>query len=116
MTPIKKTSTNYFNKKRMETECPVTYTIERIGGRWKALIIYNLLQEKKRYGELRRLIPGITEKMLIQQLRQLEEDSLVERTVMPVVPPHVEYSLTNEGRELAPIMKAMYVWAKKYNK
>lgn len=115
MTPVKETSTNYLNRKRIETACPVTYTIERIGGRWKTLIIYNLLAGKKRYGELRKLIPGITEKMLIQQLRQLEEDRLIARKVMPVVPPHVEYSLTNEGKELTPIMEAMYVWAKKYN-
>jgi DNA-binding HxlR family transcriptional regulator len=116
MTPIKESSTNNYNRRRIETACPVTYTIERIGGRWKALIIYNLLNEKKRYGELRKLIPGITEKMLIQQLRQLEEDSLIERKVLPVVPPHVEYSLTGKGRALAPIMEAMSLWAKKYNK
>jgi DNA-binding HxlR family transcriptional regulator len=116
MTPIKESSTNYMNKKRIETQCPVTYTIDRIGGRWKVLILYNLLKEKKRYGELRKLMPGITEKMLIQQLRQLEADKLIERKAMPVVPPHVEYRLTKVGKELSPIMNAMAKWAFKYNK
>src|SRR6478672_13425017 len=106
MTPVKQSSTNNINRQLNYTNCPVTYTIDRIGGRWKALIIYNLLGEKKRYGELRKLIPGITEKMLIQQLRQLESDKLIERRVMPVVPPHVEYKLTKVGRELGPIMEA----------
>jgi DNA-binding HxlR family transcriptional regulator len=116
MTPIKESSTNNLNRQRNYTECPVTYTIDRIGGRWKALIIYNLLGEKKRYGELKKLMSGITEKMLIQQLRQLELDQLIERKVKPVVPPHVEYKLTKVGRELAPIMEAMAKWAFKYNK
>jgi DNA-binding HxlR family transcriptional regulator len=113
---LKENSTNNQNRKRIFTDCPVTFTMYMIGGRWKPLILYNLLSEKKRYSELKKAIPPITEKMLIQHLRELEADNLIKRVAMPVVPPHVEYSLTKTGRELAPIMNAMAKWGLKYNK
>ena len=91
-------------------------TLHKMGGRWKPLILFNLLDGKKRYSEIRKSIPPITEKMLIQHLRELESDGLVVRTVMPVVPPHVEYPLSKTGRELAPIMQAMAAWGTKHNK
>lgn len=116
MVRIKETSTNNLNRKRIETRCPVTFTLHRIGGRWKPLILYNLIGGKKRYSELKKDIPPITEKMLIQHLRELEADKLITRKVMPVVPPHVEYSLTKMGAELSPIMTAMAEWGCKYNK
>jgi DNA-binding HxlR family transcriptional regulator len=115
MAAVKTSSTNYLNKKQIQTQCPVTFTLDKIGGRWKTIIIYHLLSGKKRYGELKKLIPSITEKMLIQQLRQLEADNMIERTVMPVVPPHVEYNLSKAGNELAPILEAMCKWADKHN-
>lgn len=113
---IKENSTNNINRKEIFTGCPVTFTLHKIGGRWKPLILFNLLGEKKRYNELKKAIPSITEKMLIQHLRELEADHLVSRAVLPVVPPHVEYTLTATGRELAPILKAMAEWGLKYNK
>lgn len=116
MAKIKPSSTNQLNKREALFRCPVTYTLDKIGGRWKPLILYNLMNGKKRYSELKRLIPNITEKMLIQHLRQLEGDGLVERKTMPVIPPHVEYSLTRRGRDLGPVMEAMVTWAMKEKK
>jgi DNA-binding HxlR family transcriptional regulator len=115
MATRKENSTNNVNRRKIETSCPVTFTLHKIGGRWKPLIMYNLLNGKKRYGELRKDIPAITEKMLIQHLRELEADKLVTRKVLPVIPPHVEYSLTPVGLELKPIMKAMAAWGLKHN-
>ncbi len=111
MTKIKETSTNQDNRKNALTQCPVTYTLEKIGGRWKPIIIYNLLSGTKRYSELKKLIPAITEKMLIQHLKQLEADNLVHRRALPVIPPFVEYSLTDSGNELKPVLEAMIGWA-----
>lgn len=110
MTPVKKNSTNQENKKNILSKCPVTLTLEKIGGRWKPLILYNLRKGLLRYGQLKRQIPGITEKMLIQHLRELEEDSLIRRDVKPVVPPHVEYSLTASGKSISPLLNEMARW------
>jgi len=109
MTAIKESSTNQQNKQIVQA-CPVTYTLERIGGRWKPLILYHLSNGAQRYGQLRKAIPGITEKMLIQHLRELESDKLIVRDVKPVVPPHVEYSLSVDGVTLKPILNAMAQW------
>ena len=113
MTKIKEASTNQDNRKNALTQCPVTYTLEKIGGRWKPIIIYNLMSGTKRYSELKKLIPAITEKMLIQHLKQLEADNLVQRKAKPVIPPFVEYSLTDSGKELRPVLEAMVGWALK---
>ena len=92
-------------------ECPVQLALSVMGGKWKGLILYLLVnQDKLRYSEIRKGIPEITHKMLTQQLRELETDGIVHREVFPVVPPKVEYSLTGTGRELQPIMEAMRVW------
>lgn len=115
MTAIKLSSTNQLNKEQALTTCPVTFTLSRIGGRWKPLIIFQLMSGTKRYGELKKAIPNISEKMLIQHLKELEADKLVDRKAMPVVPPHVEYSLTDQGKELMPVLGAMVGWANKYN-
>ena len=90
--------------------CPVTATVSIIGGKWKPIILWILFQEKRRFGELKKLIPKITQKMLTQQLRELERDGIVHREVYPVVPPQVEYSLTQKGYTLAPILQAMEKW------
>jgi|SRR6478735_1019594 len=111
---IKPSSTNQKNKKEMLSFCPVTFTLERIGGRWKPLILFHLKDGIMRYNELRKAIPSISEKMLIQQLRELETDELVERKVHPVVPPHVEYSLSPIGKELTPVLNAMAKWGMKH--
>ena len=114
MTAIKESSTNQLNK-LAAFSCPVTFTLSKIGGRWKPLIIYNLLDGAKRYSELKRAIPNITEKMLIQHLKELETDQIIDRKAMQIVPPHVEYSLTSIGMELMPILHSMCDWALKYN-
>ncbi len=111
MTAIKKTSTIQENKQIALELCPVTYVMEKIGGYWKPIILYHLSQQAKRYSELRRAIPAITEKMLIQHLKQLEQDGLVIRESKPVVPPFVTYSLTTAGKGLIPVINAMAKWA-----
>lgn len=91
--------------------CPITYVLNKIGGHWKPIILYYLISGPKRYGELKRLIPAITEKMLIQHLKQLQEDNLINRKAEDIVPPHVVYSLTPSGEELGPVLMAMAEWA-----
>ncbi len=90
--------------------CPVTATVSVVGGKWKPIILWILFQDTHRFSELKRFIPKITQKMLTQQLRELEADGMVHREVYPVVPPKVEYSLTPKGRSLGPILKAMEAW------
>ncbi|RDC62356.1 winged helix-turn-helix transcriptional regulator [Adhaeribacter pallidiroseus] len=114
MTKIKESSTNQSNKATALFACPVTFTLTKIGGRWKPLIIYNLLEGPKRYSALKKLIPAITEKMLIQHLKELEADQLVSRQALAIVPPHVEYSLTPSGRALGPAMQEMANWGFTY--
>lgn len=94
--------------------CPVDATINMIGGKYKSLILWHLISATLRFGELRRLIPQATPKMLTQQLRELEEDNLIARTVYPVVPPKVEYALTDLGKSIRPILSAMYDWGADY--
>ena len=94
--------------------CPVSTTLEMIGGKYKALIIWHLIDKTLRFGELSRLIPHATPKMLTQQLRELEEGNLINRMVYPVVPPKVEYSLTELGDSIRPILMAMYNWGTLY--
>ncbi|WP_017663129.1 winged helix-turn-helix transcriptional regulator [Baaleninema simplex] len=94
--------------------CPVETTLRAIGGRWKVLILRELFQEVKRFNQLHRALDGITQKMLTQQLREMEADGLVLRTVYPQVPPKVEYSLTELGRSLKPILDAMHDWGEQF--
>lgn len=96
--------------------CPASYTLEIIGGKWKLLILYYLKDgATRRNGELLRLIPNITQKMLTRQLRELELDEIVHREVYPVVPPKVEYSITERGKTLIPIIDAMVAWGLEQN-
>ena len=97
-----------------KTNCPVVSTLDMIGGKYKALILWHLVDKTLRFGELRRLIPQATQKMLTQQLRELEEDNLVIRTVYPVVPPKVEYQLSDLGKSIKPILDAMRDWGTDY--
>ena len=90
--------------------CPVELTVDVIGGRWRTVLLSHLKQGTHRYGELRRLTPGISEKMLTQRLRELEADGLISRRDLGTTPPHVEYDLTDEGRTLAPVLQALYDW------
>ena len=94
--------------------CPVEATLELIGGKYKALILWHLSNGKLRFSELRKIITNATPKMLTQQLRELEAHALIHREVFPVIPPKVEYSLTETGRSLLPILVAMRDWGAGY--
>ena len=94
--------------------CPVEATLELIGGKYKALILWHLSEGKLRFSELRKVITTATPKMLTQQLRELEENALIHREVYPVIPPKVEYSLTEVGKSLMPILVAMRDWGAGY--
>ena len=94
--------------------CPVEATLELIGGKYKALILWHLAEGKLRFSELRDQIRGVTPKMLTQQLRELESKLLIHREVFPIVPPKVEYSLTDLGRSLMPLLVAMRDWGSDY--
>lgn len=94
--------------------CPVEATLELIGGKYKALILWHLSEKTLRFSELKKLIPTATAKMLTQQLRELESHNLLKREVFPVVPPKVEYSLTELGRSFMPVLVAMRDWGANY--
>ena len=94
--------------------CPVAATLDLIGGKYKALILWHLAESKLRFSQLSKVIRGATPKMLTQQLRELEAQNLIHREVYPVVPPKVEYSLTETGRSLMPILMAMRDWGTGY--
>jgi len=96
--------------------CPVELTLKLIGGKWKVLILWHLKDNTMRFGELKRMMPNITTKMLTQQLRELEMDELVHREVYPRVPPKVEYSLTKQGESLKPVLDSMCKWGLMYQK
>ncbi|MSS19756.1 winged helix-turn-helix transcriptional regulator [Pseudoramibacter porci] len=101
---------NKNEKKERIFHCPVEATLSVIGGKYKPIILYDLIGKTLRFSELRRLIPQATQKMLTQQIRQLEADGLVHREVYPVVPPKTEYSLTPYGETLIPILTVMCDW------
>ena len=99
----------------LEFNCEKELTLAVIGGKWKMLILWHLGKEgTKRFNELKRLIPGISQRMLVTQLRELEADFIVHREVYPVVPPKVEYSLTEQGQTLMPVLESMYSWGKEH--
>ena len=94
--------------------CPVEATLDLIGGKYKALILWHLAGSKMRFSQLRKLVSNATPKMLTQQLRELEANHLLHREVFPVIPPKVEYSLTDLGLSLLPILVAMRDWGSEY--
>lgn len=102
--------------KRELPPCPVETTLTLIGDKWKVLIIRDLLNGTKRFGELKKSISTISQKVLTQQLRSMEEDGLIERKVYAEVPPKVEYSLTDLGRSLKPIFDSMWTWGEFFKK
>lgn len=102
------------NKKILD--CPVATTINLIGNKWKLLIIRDLLASTRRFGELRKNLEGISQRVLTQNLRELENDGLVKRKVYAEVPPRVEYSLNELGRSLLPIISTMADWGNNYKK
>ena len=98
----------------MTTNCPVEATLELIGGKYKALILWHLSGRTLRFNELQKAIPSVTPRVLTHQLRELEQQKLILRTVYPVVPPKVEYSLTELGKSLMPILTEMRDWGAAY--
>ena len=92
------------------TECPVEAALDLMGGKWKAVILFRVMEQTRRFNELRRLLPKVTQRMLTNQLRELERDGLIHREVYAQVPPKVEYSLTDLGRTLIPILTALKDW------
>jgi len=95
-------------------DCPVEAALGVIGGKWKGIILYHLLSETIRFNELRRLMPEITQRMLTKQLRELEADDLILRKVYAVVPPKVEYSISEYGKTLAPVIHALKDWGTRH--
>lgn len=95
-------------------ECPVATTVQLIGSKWKLLIMRNLFQRSWRFSELRKTLPGISQKVLTDSLRSMETDGIITRTVYPEVPPHVEYSLSEIGETMRPVIKSMEVWGTEY--
>lgn len=93
------------------TNCPVEATLDIIGGKWKSIILFRVMEETRRFNELRRLLPNITQRTLTNQLRELEKDGLISRKVYAEVPPKVEYSITEFGSTLEPVLLALKQWA-----
>lgn len=98
-----------------ERKCPIETVIQVVGGKWKPLILWHLMDSTKRFNELEKLIPEVTQKMLAQHLRELENDRLVTRTVYPSVPPKVEYALSEYGKTLIPVLEVMCEWGENHN-
>jgi DNA-binding HxlR family transcriptional regulator len=94
-------------------QCPFEFALDMVSGKWKSLVLYYLSEETLRYGEIRKKIDGITQKMLTQTLRELEKNGLVSRKVYPVVPPKVEYTITQSGASLIPIFESLQAWGER---
>ncbi len=94
--------------------CPVEAALEAISGKWKGVILHHLQDDTRRFNELRKLIPDITQRMLTKQLRELEADKIIKRKIYPEIPPKVEYSMTDFGLTLKPVIKALQKWGIKY--
>lgn len=107
----KKFSKKMEKKYQSSSECPISASIDVIGGKWKPIIIWVLAEEPRRFGELHKMISGIALKVLSRQLKELVEDGIIHREVFPEVPPRVEYSLTEKGKSLTPIMRALGQWS-----
>ena len=97
-------------------ECPVATTVSLIGSKWKLLIMRNLLVRPWRFNELKNSLEGISQKVLTDSLRSMEEDGIITRTVYPEVPPHVEYALSDLGESMRPIIESMENWGNEYKK
>ncbi len=105
------------SKKINHQNCPIEAALEIISGKWKSVILYHLLKEKKlRFGELKKKLPNVTQRMLTKQLREMENDDLVIRKVYAQVPPKVEYQLSERGKSLKDVIKFLANWGKKYIK
>jgi DNA-binding HxlR family transcriptional regulator len=115
MAKVKEQSTIQQNKQASGLLCPITYAMNKIGGHWKAIILYYLMDGPKRYHELKKAIPSITEKMLAQHLKQLQDDELVTKHIQQLKPLVTTYSLTPIAEQLSPVLLGMAEWAMKVN-
>jgi DNA-binding HxlR family transcriptional regulator len=109
-------TTNISSCRQAYGDCPIGQAISLIGGKWKLPILYNLHDRTLRFSELKKALPGVTQKMLTQQLRELESDGLIARKVYAQVPPRVEYSITPITRKLAPILASLCGWGTEWRK
>ncbi len=109
----KQNSTNFENQKILEMSCGLSYAVELLHGRWKVTILWNLDRGVNRYGQLKKNIPGISEKMLTQRLKDLEKDGIITRKDFGTIPPHVEYSLSAAGQQLVPVLHSLCKWGNK---
>jgi len=103
-----------YTKNGKTYHCTVEATLDVIGGKWKPLILWHLGDSVMRFGELQKSLPGVNAKMLTKQLRELEEDGVIRRKVYPEVPPRVEYTITEFGKTLIPILEALCSWGAQY--
>jgi DNA-binding HxlR family transcriptional regulator len=103
-------------KKHTMSNCPVENALKLIGGKWKIPIIHHLSKKKLRFGQIKKLLNQITQQMLSKQLKEMEIDGLINRRVHSIVPPKVEYSLTDFGKSVLPILDSLYSWSVKKNK
>lgn len=110
----KESSTNSVNRTILREQCGMAFTLSLLGGRWKPGILFQLVRGKMRYSELRKQLPEVSERMLVLQLRELENDGLIRRLVYAEVPPRVEYELTEAGISLKPVLKSMSDWGWAY--
>ncbi|QHE53490.1 helix-turn-helix domain-containing protein [Pontibacillus sp. HMF3514] len=101
--------------KEGKLNCSIEYTLKKIGGKWKTVILWHLgVDGTLRYNELRKLLPGVTHKVLSQQLKELEVDGFIDRVPYNTIPPKVEYSMTDKGKSVMPILEQMHIWGTKY--
>ena len=110
----KQNSSNHLNLQSMTSNCPITSTVLAIGGRWKIIIIWQLKDGALRYGEIRKAIPGISEKMLIQQLRDLTANGWISKRDYQEIPPKTDYRLTPLGKSFIPVLQHIYDWGAKH--
>lgn len=99
---------------KRDYNCEMELALDRVGGKWKGLILWHLARGTLRFNEIKRLFPGLTQKVLTRQLRELEDDGLISRVVHPEIPPRVEYSPTEAGAAFAPILHTMNDWGKRH--
>jgi DNA-binding HxlR family transcriptional regulator len=95
-------------------KCPIEVTMDILGGKWRSLIFWHLGQKKLRFGELQKIVPGISKKVLTEHLKNLEKRGFIEREVFPEVPPRVEYSITSKGKKLLEVLKVMEKWGRDF--
>lgn len=112
----KESSVNLENEQALGNDCPFIFALSLMGKRWKPAILWKMSEGFYRFGEFKREIPQISEKMLTQHLRELEADGLITRTIYPQMPPRVEYALTEFGASLQPILKELNLWGEKAKK